>query len=113
MSVWVDDQRGPLRLGFLNGERKRRRKGRENRAESSVKRDGGIFHGGHTMANLHCRAGGDRFFFFFLFLYVVFFNVLRSLVDVHPKSDPYPPRFRREGNWSLFRFGWDSNRDRA
>lgn len=53
------------------------------------------------------------FFFFFLFLYVVFFNVLRSLVDVHPKSDPYPPRFRREGNWSLFRFGWDSNRDRA
>lgn len=63
------------------------------------------------MGNLHCRAGGDRPFFF-LFLYVVFFNVLRSLVDVHPKSDPYP-RFRREGNWSLFRFGWDSNRDRA
>lgn len=52
------------------------------------------------------RIGGDLCFIFSLF-----FNALRSSVDVDPKSSLSGSR--RGRNWSLFRFGWDSNRDRA
>lgn len=52
------------------------------------------------------RIGGDLCFIFSLF-----FNALRSSVDVDPKSSLSGSW--RGRNWSLFRFGWDSNRDRA